>query len=161
MYCVASVLTAAAAVAVILAGCGTKETASPPAPSTSSSAATTTPTAVPAGEKVGAADLPAIVSDRTYRGSDDGEPYSEYYAADGTLRGTSGGEAYAGSWEVVGEQLCFTYPETSSGDGVVPSEGAGTTECYTVFKNGDALTWVTPDGQIVEATYVDGNPDNL
>jgi hypothetical protein len=30
-----------------------------------------------------------------------------------------------------------------------------------VFKDGDVLTWLTTDGQIVEATFVEGNPDNL
>ena len=91
------------------------------------------------------------MSDRTFRGEDEGEPYSEYYAADGTLRGTSGGQPYSGSWNVVGEELCFSYPD----------DGASDTECYAVFRNGDALTWVRSDGRIVEATYVEGNPDNL
>ena len=153
------VLPAALLVALALAGCGAQETKAPPTSSASSAAATTTspssPTttsaAKPTGDKVGAADLPAIVSDRTFRGNQEGEPYSEYYAADGTLRGTSGGEAYVGSWKVVGEELCFTYPDA----------GTSETECYAVFKDGDALTWVTSDGRIVEATYAEGNPDNL
>jgi uncharacterized protein YceK len=155
-----SVVPAIFLAVLALSGCGSRETQTQPAPSSTSAAATSEMTsattsatsAKPAGEKVGAADLPGTVSNRTFRGKDDaGQPYSEYYGADGTLRGTSGGEAYSGSWEVVGEQLCFTYP-----DG-----GTSETECYAVFKDGDVLTWLTTDGQIVEATFVEGNPDNL
>jgi uncharacterized protein YceK len=161
----ASVVPAIVLTVLALSGCGSRDTQTQPAPASTSAAATTSAptsatnsattsatTAKPAGEKVGAADLPGTVSNRTFRGKDDaGQPYSEYYGADGTLRGTSGGEAYSGSWEVVGEQLCFTYP-----DG-----GTSETECYAVFKDGDVLTWLTTDGQIVEATFVEGNPDNL
>jgi uncharacterized lipoprotein NlpE involved in copper resistance len=161
----ANIVSAILLTALALSGCASRETPTQPAPATStaatvapattsatSSAAASATTAKPAGEKVGAAELPTIVSNRTFRGKDDaGEPYSEYYATDGTLRGTSGGEAYAGSWKVVGEQLCFTYPEA----------GTSETECYAVFKDGDVLTWVTSDGEVVAATYAEGNPDNL
>jgi hypothetical protein len=157
----ASVVSAILMTSLALAGCGSRETPTPSASSATSTTAATTSTTPPttsattvkpAGEKVGPAELPAVVANRTFRGMDDaGEPYSEYYATDGSLRGISGGEAYVGSWKVVGEQLCFTYPEAGTSD----------TECFDVFKNGDVLTWVTPDGEIVEATYVEGNPDNL
>ena len=110
-----------------------------------------TPAADPAGQKVGPADLSAIVSDRTFRGADGTETYAEYYAPDGSLRGKSGAEVYSGSWAVVGEQLCFTYTQPGDTD----------TECYAVFKDGDVLTWVDKDGKLVEATYVEGNPDQL
>lgn len=141
-----------------LSGCGAKGTdaeaksTTPSAAETTSSAAPTTSAAKPTGDKVGPADLPAIVANRTYRGESEGMPYAEYYGPDGSLRGKSGAEAYAGSWKVVGEQLCFTYPEAGS-----DSE----TECYAVFKNGDTISWVDSEGKIVEATYVEGNPDNL
>jgi hypothetical protein len=48
-------------------------------------------------------------------------------------------------------QWRFTYPEA----------GTSETECYAVFKDGDVLTWVTSDGEVVAATYAEGNPDNL
>ena len=119
---------------------------------TSTTTTAATSVAPPAGDKVTAADLPAIVSDRTFRGDDGGAPDAEYYAPDGSLRGKSAGEAYAGSWKVVGEQLCFTYP----GEGT-----SSETQCYTVYKDGDAVTWVGSDGKVVAATFVQGNPDNL
>ena len=146
--------------AVALSGCGAKDnkteatsSASSASSTQSSAAATTAASAVkPAGDKVAAADLPAVVSDRTYRGDDEGQPYAEYYAPDGSLRGKSADEAYTGSWKAVGEELCFTYPKEGSTSEV---------DCYSVFKNGDAITWVGSDGKVVEATYVEGNPDNL
>ena len=92
-----------------------------------------------------------MVANRTYRGSSDGKPYTEYYAADGSLRGISGGEAYSGSWKVVEDKLCFTYPTADASE----------IECYAVFKNGDSLTWIDSNGRVVEATYVEGNPDGL
>lgn len=105
---------------------GSRGAQTPTASSATSTAATTKATSAttvkPAGEKVGAAELPGIVANRTFRGKDDaGEAYSEYYATDGTSE----------------------------------------TECYAVFKDGDVLTWATSDGEVVEATYAEGNPDNL
>jgi hypothetical protein len=108
--------------------------------------------AMPAGDQVAAADLPAVVANRTYRGVSDGQPYAEYYTADGSVRGKTGGEPYTGSWKVVGEQLCFTYPKPGKADEV---------DCYSVYKNGDAMTWTGSDGAVVETTSVEGNPDNL
>ncbi len=160
--------TASAALLAVLAfaGCGSREatmessatastessaaTSAPPAP-TQTPVTTSTSAAQPAGQKVGPADLPAIVSDRTFRGADGTETYSEYYAPDGSVRGKSGTEVYSGSWAVVGEQLCFTYAQT----------GESATECYTVFRDGDVLTWVDENGELVETTYVEGNPDQL
>lgn len=138
---------------IALSGCATKEAEKEAASATSSTAASSpTSAAKPAGDKVAPGDLPAIVANRTYRGVDEGKPYAEYYAADGTLRGKAEGKAYTGSWKVVGEELCFTYPK----------EGADSdTECYGVFKNGDAITWTDSDGKVVETTYVQGNPDKL
>ena len=138
--------------AVALSGCGAKDTKTAATSSASAAATTATSAVKPAGDKVAAADLPAVVSDRTYRGDDQGKPYAEYYAPDGSLRGKNAGEAYAGSWKVVGEQLCFTYPKEGSTSEV---------DCYSVFKSGDVITWVGSDGKVVAATYVEGNPDKL
>ena len=156
----APIVPAVVLAALALSGCGAKEatkeaassiaTASSAASSVMSSASSAA--AMPAGDKVAPADLPAVVANRTYRGMSDGQPYAEYYAADGSVRGKTGGEPYTGSWKVVGEQLCFTYPKPGKADEV---------DCYSVYKNGDAMTWTDSDGALVETTYVEGNPDNL
>lgn len=160
------ILSAVVLAGLALSGCATKEAAkeatkeatssassvmSSAASSASSGAAATTSVsaAKPAGEKVPAADLPALVKDRTYSGLFNGKPYKEYYAPDGSLRGTSEGEAYTGSWKVVGEQVCFTYSSQN------------TTDCYDVFKNGEEMSWIGPGGTLEETTVVEGNPDGL
>ncbi len=166
-----SVVCAAALTVLTLSACqsGTKteqasstttQSASSTAPATTSAATTSTTTtsttattsaaAKPAGDQVAPTDLPGVVSDRTFRGNDGQSQYSEYYAPDGTLRGKSGTETYSGSWKVVGEQLCFNYPGKTN-----------ETDCYAVFKNGDVITWVDANGELVEATYAEGNPDGL
>ena len=154
-----SVASAVAVAGLVLSGCGSKDaqkeatttSASTTTSATSSSAAATTSAtaAMPAGDKVAAPDLTAVVTDRTFRGDYQGKPYAEYYAPDGSMRGKLADEAYTGSWQVVGEQLCFTYPKDDQ------------TDCYDVFKNGEAFTWVGPDGKVVETTFVEGNPDQL
>ena len=154
-----SVASAVAVAGLVLSGCGSKDaqkeatttSASTTTSATSSSAAATTSAtaAMPAGDKVAAPYLTAVVTDRTFRGDYQGKPYAEYYAPDGSMRGKLADEAYTGSWQVVGEQLCFTYPKDDQ------------TDCYDVFKNGEAFTWVGPDGKVVETTFVEGNPDQL
>lgn len=151
---VTSLVSASLLTALALSGCGTRE-AQPESTPSSASSATTTPTPAatnPAGQKIAPADLPAVVANRTYRGEFDGEPYAEYYAADGTLRGKQGTETYTGSWKVVGEQLCFSYPKPAADAEV---------DCYDVLQNGDAVTWVDSDGAVVATVFVEGNPDNL
>jgi len=155
----APVLSAVVLAGLALSGCASKDvqkeaattSASSTTSATSSSATETTSAtaAKPAGDKVAAPDLTAVVTDRTYRGDYQGKPYVEYYAPDGSMRGKLADEAYTGSWKVVGEQLCFTYPKDNQ------------TDCYDVFKNGEAFTWVGADGKVVETTFVEGNPDQL
>ena len=150
----AVLIVPAVVLAVLLAACGAKEATKEATSSTQSNTATTMSAAAakPTGDKIAPADLPATVANRTYRGQSDGKPYAEYYTPDGSVRGKTGGETYTGSWKVVGEQLCFTYPNAGKDEEV---------DCYAVFKNGDALTWTDSNGQLVETTFVEGNPDNL
>ena len=159
---VAGVAPAVVLPALLLSSCGSRDATMQATSSAMSSAASSASSmvssaasaaasaaATPRGAKVATTDLPAIVADRTFRGNSEGKPYAEYYAPDGTLRGKAGDEAYTGTWKVTGEQLCFTYPKNNE------------TDCYAVFKDGDAVTWVDTNGQLVEATYVQGNPDKL
>lgn len=39
--------------------------------------------------------------------------------------------------------------------------GTSGTECYAVFNDGDVLTRVTSDGEVVGARYAEGDPGNL
>lgn len=123
-----------------------------PSSSTASPPGENVPPAAPPGEKLSPADLPAVVADRTYRGDFDGQSFAEYYLPDGTLHGRAGDQTYTGSWEVLGEQLCLTYPAEGMDSEV---------SCYSVFRDGDTLSWLGDDGTVLQPAYVEGNPDNL
>ena len=159
---------ASALIAVtLLAGCGNtsdESAASPTASAASPTAATTSPNAsdtaanpstsvTASGERVPPSQLSAVVSDRTFTGSNDDVPYTEYYAADGTLRGEEGGETYSGTWAVVGDELCFTYPDEAGGETQV--------DCYAVYRDGDEIAWVDREGNVTVATWEEGNPKDL
>ena len=141
----------------LLAGCGgsSEESAESATPSAkaSSASASAVPSMPAPGDPIATADLPELVSDRTFSGSFAGEPYDEYYAADGTLRGTSAGESYTGSWEVVGDELCFTYPDTAGGEAEV--------DCYTAYRDGNKIVWMDSEGNVLTTTYQAGNPLGL
>jgi hypothetical protein len=162
----ARVWPAVALAAFALAGCGAHETT----PESTSSAASSPaaeislfpppkppppppppPLSSLADGPVAAADLPVIVADRTYSGEFDGQPYAEYYGVDGTLRGKNGEQRYSGTWAVVGDQLCFTYPDS----------GGSAPACSSVLKNGDVITWTDSDGRALEVNSVEGNPEGL
>ncbi len=100
---------------------------------------------------VAAADLPVIVADRTFTTEVDGQQAFEYYGRNGTLRGKNGDYRYRGTWAVVGDRLCFTYPD------------GGSTEptCYSVTKNGDVITWTGTDGNSFEVNSAAGNTQGL
>lgn len=151
----------------LLAGCGNssdESDASSTASATSPTAATTSanPSATTAnpstsvtasGERVPPSELSAVVSDRTFTGSYEGVTYNEYYAADGTLRGEEAGETYSGTWAVVGDELCFTYPDEAGGEAQV--------DCYAVYRDGDEIAWVDREGNVTAATWEEGNPQGL
>lgn len=141
----------------LFAGCGSSSS------DDSQSASTTSPSAIAsgsasaspkvAGEQVSPADLPVVVADRTFAGTYEGERYYEYYTPDGALRGESGGERYTGTWEAVGDELCFTYFATTGS----PDE----MDCYKVFRQGQDITWVGTDGEVITTTFEEGNPRGL
>ncbi len=101
--------------------------------------------------RVAAADLPVIVADRTFTTEVDGQPAFEYYGRNGTFRGKNGDYRYRGTWAVIGDQLCFTYPDSGSTE---PT-------CYSVTKEGDVITWTDNDGNSLEVKSVEGNTEGL
>jgi hypothetical protein len=44
-------------------------------------------------------------------GTEDGQPLTEYYAPDGTAKSMLGSEISTGTWMLVGEVICFKYPD--------------------------------------------------
>lgn len=113
-----------------------------------SESANATPSAT--GTPVPAAELTALLVDRTYSGEYQGAPYSEYYDANGTLRGKDVNGATAGTWKVQGDTVCFTYT----------TDATPTTDCFNANQDGTNVYWYK-DGKFNDATsYVLGNPNN-
>lgn len=142
----------------MLAGCGSsseEDSSSAPdsTPTASATAGSPSASVTAPGERVLFTDLAAVVSDRTFTGTFDGVPYAEYYAPNGTLRGEEDGEAYTGTWAVVGDELCFTYPDAAGG----PAE----VDCYEAYRDGEEITWVDREGNVTAATWEEGNPRGL
>jgi hypothetical protein len=60
-------------------------------------------------------EIARIVSGNTLSGQyPDGEPWSVYFATDHQLRSRGDGPSHAGTWLIVGDQLCFDYPGTAN-----------------------------------------------
>lgn len=71
------------------------------------------------------------MTDRTFTGTYEGSTYVEYYARDGVIRGEQDGEKYTASWKVVGDTVCFTYPEVDCDAGpAVATQHHGSTKSY-------------------------------
>jgi hypothetical protein len=156
------------AAVLVLAGCGAGDTNTGTASTTASSTPFTPmfPAAAPPipppppplpplsslpDGPVAAADLPVIVTNRTYTTQVDGLPDVEFYNRDGTLRGKNGDYFYRGTWAVVGDKLCFTYPDSGSTEPM----------CFSVTKNGDVITWTGADGNSFVVNSVEGNTEGL
>lgn len=101
-----------------------------------------------------AAELAALVSNTTHSGTDQGAPYSEYYAADGKVSGTKDGTPYTGTWKVSNDELCFTYAD-DSGASQAPAD------CYTARADGATVYWYQDGTLSSTTTSVPGNPQNL
>jgi len=59
-------------------------------------------------------EIAQTVSGNTVSGQyPDGRPWSVYFAADHQLRSRGDGPGGAGTWAIIGDQLCFDYPGTA------------------------------------------------
>lgn len=159
-------LTAAA-----LAACGSDSSS----PGASESKAAANASSVISGSPVPGADLAVLVSDRTFTGTENEASYTEYYAPDGTLRGIQDDEEYSGTWSVQGNEICFTYSNstvTGTSDGAspgastaIPSDAVPTetaaNDCFEPTSNGTTVYWYQGDDLTGTSTYVQGNPNNL
>ena len=160
-------VAAIALTAAALGACGSDSTAG----EATASKADAKASSLVSGTPVPGADLAALVSDRTFTGTENKGSYTEYYAPDGTLRGVQDDEQYSGTWSVQGNELCFTYsnstdagasPDASAAipSDAVPTETASN-DCYEPTSDGTTVFWYQGDDLTGTATYVDGNPNNL
>lgn len=84
----------------------------------------------------------------TVKGKIEGEDAYEYVLADGTTKLMIGTDIVEGKWAVVGQTICFQYPEEE-------------TECYRVEMAGKTVTFTDSQGKGTRWQLLTGNPQNL
>ncbi len=145
------VLAATLAVGALVACSSSASSGSSASPSKSAAGSTSaSPAPTATGKPVEAAELTALLANRTYSGEYNGAPYSEYYDANGTLRGKDVAGATSGTWKVQGDKVCFTYT----------TDATPTTGCYTANLDGNTVLWFKDGVYNDSTTFVIGNPNN-
>jgi hypothetical protein len=80
----------------------------------------------PAGQKLVGLDAWNQLVGNSITGTEDGETLVEYYAADGTTKSMLGNQISTGQWVLVGDTVCFKYPDEEM-------------DCYKL-----EVSWATP-----------------
>ena len=99
--------------------------AAAPATAPAASAAPAAPAAAPAtAPAASAAPAPPVklvgmaawaqLVGNSITGKEDGETVVEFYGSDGTAKNMTGNEITTGKWALVGETICFSYPDNDT-----------------------------------------------
>jgi hypothetical protein len=107
---------------------------------------------VPPGEAgpqklVGLAAWNVIVGN-SITGKDGDQVIVEFYSPDGTAKSMTGNEISTGQWALVGETVCFKYPDDD-------------TECYKLEVTGNMVTFTDAKGTGTRYEILKGNPKGL
>ncbi|MGA8413252.1 MAG: hypothetical protein WB756_15960, partial [Xanthobacteraceae bacterium] len=81
-------------------------------------------------------------------GKEDGETLVEYYAADGTAKSMMGNQISTGQWALVGDTVCFKYPDEEM-------------DCYKLEVIGNTVTMTDSTGEATRYEILKGNPKSL
>jgi hypothetical protein len=81
-------------------------------------------------------------------GTEDGETLVEYYAADGTTKSMLGNQISTGQWVLVGDTVCFKYPDEEM-------------DCYKLEVMGNTVTMTDSTGEATRYEILKGNPKSL
>ena len=114
------------------------------------------PAATPAPAQSGASEQKLVgmaawnkLVGNSISGTEDGQLLTEYYAPDGTAKSMLGSEISTGTWMLVGEVICFKYPEDDKPD------------CYKLEVAGDTATMYDEKGAGTRYQILKGNPKGL
>jgi hypothetical protein len=114
------------------------------------------PAAAPAPAPSGAAEQKLVglaawnkLVGNSISGTEDGQALIEYYAPDGTAKSMLGSEISTGNWMLVGEVICFKYPDDDK------------PECYKLEVAGDTATMYDEKGSGTRYQILKGNPKGL
>jgi hypothetical protein len=102
----------------------------------------------PAGQKLTGIDAWNQLVGNSITGKEDGETLVEYYAADGTVKSMIGNEISTGNWVLVGDTVCFKYPQEEM-------------DCYKLEVIGDTVTMTDSSGDATRYDILKGNPKSL
>jgi hypothetical protein len=106
-------------------------------------------TETPAAAKlVGVAAWKELVAN-SITGKEDGKTLVEYYAPDGTAKSMLDNEISTGKWALVGETICFQYPDDNE------------MECFRLEVAGNTATFTDQKGSGTCYEIVKGNPKGL
>jgi hypothetical protein len=105
-------------------------------------------TEAPAAQKlVGLAAWNALVGN-SVSGKDDGQDVVEFYEPNGVAKSMTGNEISTGQWALVGETVCFKYPDED-------------TDCFKIEVAGTTATFTDPKGTGTRYEILKGNPKGL
>jgi hypothetical protein len=100
------------------------------------------------GQKLTGLDAWNQLVGNSITGKEDGETLVEYYAADGTVKSMIGNEISTGNWVLVGDTVCFKYPEEEM-------------DCYKLEVMGNTVTMTDSSGDATRYEILKGNPKSL
>jgi hypothetical protein len=149
----------------LLAGCSSDNSSATPAGTTTSTVAPATMPITPAPgsgttaagsqpERLGTADVQATMVNNTVTGiAANGQTYFAWFGPTGQIRFAEGTIRDTGTWRTLPDgQFCSKMSRLHN----------GIEECYTLYRNGNVLTFDRPDGTPVGSfSVLPGNPQDL
>ncbi len=99
-----------------------------------------TGSATAAEKKLSGPEISQILTEQQFQGTHRGGPVQQFFSKSGSTLYTENGSPSQGLWEVRGDQYCSQWP---------PSE---TWSCYDVLADGNAMSFVSPDGTRFDMT---------
>lgn len=102
----------------------------------------------PAEQKLVGLDAWNQLVGNSITGTEDGETLVEYYAADGTTKSMLGNQISTGQWVLVGDTVCFKYPDEEM-------------DCYKLEVMGNTVTMTDSTGEATRYEILKGNPKSL
>ena len=102
----------------------------------------------PSGQKLVGLEAWNQLVGNSITGTEDGETLVEYYAADGTTKSMLGNQISTGQWVLVGDTVCFKYPDEEM-------------DCYKLEVMGNTVTMTDSTGEAKRYEILKGNPKSL
>jgi len=102
----------------------------------------------PSGQKLVGLEAWNQLVGNSITGTEDGETLVEYYAADGTTKSMLGNQISTGQWVLVGDTVCFKYPDEEM-------------DCYKLEVMGNTVTMTDSTGEATRYEILKGNPKSL